>query len=167
MYLALSGLTTTAAYAGATLLPNTQLIASVMQSSSATLSEKLRLVVSLLGSITTNFSSLSATYTILVALLFGLNVGMITFFLRNRAGTPSGTGIATGTLGTVTGLLGVGCAACGSFLLTTTLAWTGAGVVVVSLPLKGAEFGIVAVGLLLISLYLAAKKITNPLVCGV
>lgn len=164
-YLILSLLAGALAYAAATLLPNIRLIVSVVESSGATLPETLRLIVTLLGSITTNFSVLSAVYTILISVLFGLNVAMFLFFLRCRLGTPSGAGVATGFLGVVAGLLGVGCAACGSFLLSTVLAWIGAGALVTFLPLRGAELGFVAVLLLSVSIYLAARKITDSRTC--
>ena len=64
-------------------------------------------------------------------------------------------------------MLGVGCAACGSILLTTVLAWVGAGALIRLLPLQGEEFGIIGVILLAISIFLTAKQIDNPVVCKI
>ncbi|MEK7094025.1 MAG: hypothetical protein AAB903_01645, partial [Patescibacteria group bacterium] len=75
------------------------------------------------------------------------------------------SGIATGFLGIASGALGMGCAACGSFLLTSGLSLVGASGILVFLPLAGAEFGILGVILISISIYLTAEQIQNPAIC--
>lgn len=164
-YLALAIATGGIVFAISTWLPNLRLIVEIMGHSQATLAQKIELPLSLLGSITTNFSTLSATYTVLIAVLFGMNVAMLVFLLKNRVAAISKNGIATGTLGIVSGLLGVGCAACGSLILTSVLSLVGAGGILYFLPLKGAEFGIIGVLLLLWSLYVIGKRIEDPLTC--
>ena len=67
----------------------------------------------------------------------------------------------------VSGVLGMGCAACGSFLLTSIFSLFGASWLLSYLPLDGGEFGILGVILLAVSLYLTAKKIQNPAVCKI
>ena len=73
-------------------------------------------------------------------------------------------GVATGLFGITSGVVGMGCAACGSFLLTSMLSFVGASGILAFLPLGGGEFGILGVILLGISLYMTAKKIQNPAV---
>jgi hypothetical protein len=154
-------------FAFAAWLPNIRLIASVVGSSDASFSQKLGIPLSLLGSITTNFTLLSASYTIAIAVLFGVSVAMMVYFLRRKISEVKQAGIATGFLGVASGVLGVGCAACGSFLLTSGLALIGAGSVLAYLPLAGGEFGILGVTLLSVSIYLTAKQIQNPAVCKI
>ena len=60
----------------------------------------------------------------------------------------------------------MGCAACGSFLLTS-LTLAGASGVLTLLPLGGSEFGIIGAVLLALAIYMTAKKIQDPLVCKV
>ncbi|HQU09423.1 MAG TPA: hypothetical protein PLV25_05630, partial [Opitutales bacterium] len=72
-----------------------------------------------------------------------------------------------GFLGIASGVLGMGCAACGSFLLTSLLSLFGASWLLSYLPLAGGEFGILGVILLAVSLYMTAKKIQNPAVCKI
>ncbi len=91
---------------------------------------------------------------------------MITYFLKRRIKEVGQGGVATGFLGIASGVLGVGCAACGSFLLTS-LTLVGAGGVLTFLPLGGSEFGIIGVLLLATSVYMTAKQIKNPLVCRI
>ena len=147
--------------------PNLPLIVRIMGHTGLSLSQKISLPISLLKSITTNFTLLSASYTITIAVLFGINVAMIVYFLRRRIAQVKQNGITAGFLGITSGVLGMGCAACGSFLLTSILSLFGASGILAALPLSGGEFGILGVILLLISIYMTAKQIQNPAVCRV
>jgi hypothetical protein len=150
----------------AVLLPNVGLLTEIFSASRASLSTKLAIAAGLVGGIRTNFSLLSASYTIASAALFGVDVAMVVYFLK-RTGRARlrGQEIAAGVGGIASGTLGIGCAACGSFLLTTLLSSLGAAGALAILPLHGGEFGILGVGLLLFSLTMIAKKIAAPAVC--
>lgn len=148
-------------------LPNIRLVAGIVSSPDIPLSSKFEVPLSLLGSITTNFTLLSATYTIAISILFGMYIAMTVYFLRWRIKDVSQSGIATGFLGIASGVLGVGCGACGAFLLTSFLSLIGAGGILAFLPLGGGEFGILGVILLSVALYMTAKKIESPMVCKI
>lgn len=151
----------------AVLLPNIRLVAGIVSSPNVSLLSKFELPISLLGSIGTNFTILSASYTIIIAILFGMYISMIIYFLRRRIKAIKQSGMATGILGITSGVLGVGCGACGAFLLTSFLSLIGAGGILAYLPLGGSEFGILGVILLSFALYKVAKQIENPLVCKI
>lgn len=151
----------------ATWLPNIRLITSVVSSPDIPFLSKLELPVSLVGSIATNFTLFSASYTIAIALLFGVYLAMSLYFLRRRIREVGQVGIAAGFLGATSGVLGIGCAACGSFLLTNVLSLVGASGALAFLPFGGSEFGIIGVLLLVFSIYLVAKQIENPAVCKI
>lgn len=146
-------------------LPNLPLIFIVIKSSS--LMEVLSLLFSLYGAISTNFTFTSALYTILIAALFGVNVSLLTYYIRKMRGAFSGlrsTGVA-GIGGLISGVFGIGCAACGTFIFTSVLTMFGIGGLLAYLPFGGEEFGFLGVGLLLFSAYSLTKKINAPLVC--
>ncbi len=147
-------------------LPNIRLVADIVTTPGIPLSSKFEFPISLLGAIATNFTPLSATYTIVIATLFGMYIAMTTYFLRRRIKEVGQGGVATGFLGITSGVLGIGCAACGSFLLTS-LSLVGASGVLTFLPLAGSEFGIIGVALLGIAVYATARQIENPLVCKI
>jgi hypothetical protein len=151
----------------AVLLPNFRLIWMVTASSDTTLSQKLRIPIGLLGSISTNFSTLSAVYTILISLLFGINVVMTVYYMKRRVRGVETGGIVAGFFGTMSGIFGLGCAACGSLILTSVISLAGASSILALLPLRGGEFGIIGIILLSVSIYIAAKKIQNPAVCKI
>jgi hypothetical protein len=89
---------------------------------------------------------------------------IIYFFKRKRIGLPKGTAAASAS-GVASGVVGIGCAACGTFILSTLLSFIGASGAIALLPLKGEEFGLLSVILLAISVFLIARKITAPLIC--
>lgn len=151
-------------FAFVVLLPNLALLNEVVFNSSAPLGVKLKLILSLLGGISTNFSTLSAVYTILIAILVGINVVMVVYLVRKRKGLGQKE-MATGVGGIVSGALGVGCATCGAFLLSTILASFRVASALALLPLKGGEFSILSVVLLGVTLGIVSNKIAEPLVC--
>jgi hypothetical protein len=167
IYVVLALVVSASAFVLAVWLPNIRLVAGIVSSPDVPFSSKLELPLSLLGSITTNFTLLSASYTIAIAILFGIYIAMTIYFLKRRIKEVGQSGIATGFLGIGSSVLGVGCAACGSFLLTSILSLVGAPGALAILPLGGSEFGIIGVILLVISIYITSKQIENPAVCKI
>lgn len=165
LYIFFALTTSVVVFAFAVWLPNIPLIVAVMGHSGVSFLQKIDLPISLLGSIATNFTLLSASYTIAIAILFGINLAMIVYFLRRRIAEVKHSGIATGFFGLTSGVVGMGCAACGSFLLTSTFSLFGASGILTFLPLGGGEFGIFGVILLAVSLHTIAKQIQNHAVC--
>ncbi len=151
----------------AVIFPNIKLAGQIIPDTTIPLLEKISLFINLLGSITTNFTVLSASYTILIAVLFGANIAIITFYLKNRIAAVKQGGMATGILGMASGVLGLGCAACGSIIISLILPLFGGGALLALLPLQGSEFGILGVILLSISYYLTIRQIHNPAVCKI
>ena len=164
-YIALASTLAIAAFLFAVWLPNFGLISEVFSTSSAPLAAKLKVAISLLGGIGTNFSFFSAGYTIAIAALFGINLAMIVYFLKRARVGLGRQNLAVGVGGIAGGALGIGCAACGSFILTATLSSFSVVGALAILPLRGGEFGILSVILLATSLVIISSKITEPLVC--
>ena len=159
-------MTSLIAFVLAVWLPNIRFVADVIFSSGS-LSERFSLPLSLLGSISTNFSILSASYVIATAILFGMNLAMVIFFFRRRSAGFNRTGATTGFIGTASGALGVGCVACssGPVLITAFLTLIGAGTLTQILPFKGQEFSVAGIIFLIASIYLTARQIEKPELC--
>lgn len=152
----------------ATWLPNLGLVWKITVSPSVPLLDKVNVLAGLVGSIRTNFTALSAVYTIAVAVLFGMNTAMVTYYIklwRRLSKQMGGAAAVAGVGGVVSGFLGIGCAACGTFVLGPILSFVGATGLIALLPFDGQEFGLLGVGMLGFSIFLAAKKINEPLVC--
>lgn len=151
----------------AILLPHVGLLKTLWQYESVSVLEIGLLAMNLYGSLGTSFSFFSATYTVLISLLFGLQVVLLTYYIisvRSKVANLTSVG-ASGVGGLVSGFFGIGCAACGTFLLSSILVLFGAGGVLAWLPFGGEEFGLLGVGLLVYANYLIVKKINAPLVC--
>ena len=162
-YVLLSGAIALVVFAFATWLPNLGLLLSVLTNPVVSLTDKVTLPLNLAGSIATNFTARAAFYVITSALLTGINVSLITFYLKRQRLSALGTTV--GGLGFVSGILGVGCAACGSLVIMSAFGTAIGASIIAFLPLKGEEFGIAGVLLLTVSAYFSAKQIAKPLVC--
>ncbi len=164
-YIALGGTLAIVAFLSAVWLPNLALIRDVFSGSSAPLTTKLGIMVSLLGGIATNFSLLTASYTIAIAVLFGITAAMIVYLLKQKRVAAAGQNIALGSGAVASGVVGIGCAACGSLILGGAIPFLGAAGALALLPLNGEEFGILSVALLFVSLLLISKTIAEPATC--
>jgi len=76
-------------------------------------------------------------------------------------------GIKTSTVGLVLGVLGIGCASCGSLVLASLFSLLGLGGVFAMLPFGGVEFAVIGLIMLVISTYYLLKKIHDPMVCKI
>lgn len=130
-----------------------------------TLWQKTNLITSLLGSLKTNFSVLSQFLTITSSVLTGIQASLLIFYIRRAAAFQQSVGMSFA--GIVASMLGVGCASCGSVLLTSLVGFGSTTVVLGFLPLKGQEFGFLGIGILLLAINYTMKKINDPLVCGI
>ena len=164
-YVALAAAVAILAFLLAVWFPNLGLIAQVFSASNAPLAATLGIALSLLGGIVTNFSLLSAGYTIAITVLFGLTTAMIAYLVKQRRIAAAGQSIAIGSGAVASGVLGVGCAACGSLIVGVVLPSFGAAGALAALPLNGEEFGILSVLLLFVSLLLVSKNIAESIAC--
>jgi hypothetical protein len=146
-------------------LPNLGLVQKAIFSSTMTIGQKTNLLVALFGSLKTNFTFLSLVITLFTAVLSGIQVSLLTHYLRESFKINQALG--TSTLGFVSSMLGIGCASCGSVAITSFLGLGASASVLIFLPLKGQEFGFIGIILLLVSILYTAKKINQPITCKV
>lgn len=166
-YLALFGAAGLVVFVGAVWLPNVRLLWSIWRDPSLALADKVTFPLRLLESIGTNFTTLSASYTIAIAVLTGINIAFVAYILKRQKQGLSAAGVTTGTFGILSGATGLGCAACGSLILSSLLATAGGASLLALLPLRGGEFGILGVALLLSATYFLARHITKPPACEI
>ena len=166
-YVLLAAIVALATFVLTTWLGNLGLVWQITTSEGLRLADKARILLALTGSIGTNFTIFSAATTIAIAILFGLNAALMIYgFRERRMVRQSGAAVSAANIGgLVSGLFGIGCAACGSFVLGPGLTYLGAATLVTLLPFGGEEFGGVGVGMLVLSIILQAKKIGQPAIC--
>ncbi|ERH06686.1 MAG: hypothetical protein J07HN4v3_02309 [Halonotius sp. J07HN4] len=86
--------------------------------------------------------------------LVGANLALVTYHFREHDLSAAGSGGSL--LGVALGVLGAGCAACGSAILLGVLSVFGASGLVLLLPLGGLELSLLAVIALVLSTYWVA-----------
>lgn len=169
-YLLLAGFVAFVVFSYAMWVPNIALIATYLSLPNVVFMEKLTLLVGLYASITTSFTLFTATYTIAMSLLFGINMALLVYYIRKvRRGQTQGvryTGLAS-LGGIIAGFFGIGCAACGTVILSAFLSLIGATTLLSYLPFGGEEFGVLGVALLIYATYMLSKKIMQGSTCPI
>ncbi len=166
-YLLLSLIVTIAVFLLSTWLVNLKLVATILLSSSADILEKLNILINLATSIGTNFTAFSRTYTITLSILFGINISLVIYYIKRQKTFLKESGMVTSAGGLFSGMLGIGCAACGTLALGPLLSIIGAGAILTAMPFGGEEFGVLGVLIISLSIYLTTKKIQAPLSCKI
>lgn len=146
-------------------LPNLHLITQSIASSTLTIWQKTNLLTGLLGSLQTNFTPLSRAVTFITAGLAGVQVSLLVYYLQQTARIQQSMGMSA--VGVTASMLGVGCASCGSVVLTSLIGFGSATTILGFLPFRGLEFGLLGITILLLAIHLTIKKINDPLVCGI
>lgn len=108
-----------------------------------------------------------ALYTMFVSLLFGINVTLLVFYYKMYRFKASGTPIATGMFGSLSVVLGFGCAACGTLFLQSFFATLGSTGALSFFGLQSNQFRIVGILLLCASIVLLVRNINKPAVCPI
>jgi len=96
-----------------------------------------------------------------LAALFGLNAALVYRYMREQVRVNHAAGASVA--GIVIGLLGVGCAACGSVLLASLL---GVGAIA-ALPFHGREFAWLGLAVTAVGTLTISEKIAAPAVCKI
>lgn len=170
-YVLLAAIIALATFVLITWLGNLGLVWQIATSQWLPIFDKVKILLALIGSIGTNFTVFSAACAVAIVVLFGMNASVLTYSYRERRWLlveQSGQTFTVASLGGLaSGLFGIGCAACGTLLLSPVLTFLGIGTLVTLLPFGGEEFGALGVGLLSLSLIISARRIGQPMLCQV
>ncbi len=112
----------------------------------------------------TSFPSAVIFVALIISLAFAVNAALGTYYLRHRM--PVGKTAATSVAGLFFGLLGMGCASCGSVLLSALVGGASLGLLSI-LPLRGLEFGIIGAAVSIGATYLTAKRVAAAEICAI
>lgn len=130
---------------------NIQLLLDLVVFGDVPIASKLGILTGLYTSVITVAEPLSSVVLVTTAVLVGVNVSTLTYYVRTqdltlRRGSGSVGGLVLGTLG-------AGCASCGSAVLAGVVSLFGGAGALSLLPLDGLEFSLLAVPLLLLSTF--------------
>ncbi len=138
---------------------NMQLVLSIISHQSANIFTKFGIIIGLIGSIQTNFSIFSVFSMATVSILLGINISAMLYLIKEAGGVLFKKSIVGTGGGVLSAMLGGGCAACGTLVITPLLSAVGLGGVVSFLPFAGQEFNILAIIVLSLSFLGILKKI--------
>lgn len=147
------------------LLSQFRFIISVLDSSFFDTPTKLKAIVSSFGAFQTNLMIEDQIFTVIIAILSGITMAMVVYYFKYRFSVHAAAG--TSFLGVVVGLLGVGCSACGSVVVSTIFGVGATGIFLGVFPFEGTEISVLSVVILLGSLYVIARKIASPKMCDI
>lgn len=152
----------------AILLPQYAIIKQIFLSDMFTFAEAWSFVLRVYLSLGASMSVLSGTLLVLMSLVFAIDVALMTYYIRRRQLVlRDRKAKLVGVGGTVSSLLGIGCAACGSVILSGVIGLFGGASFLALLPLHGAEFGVLGLVLLLGVAGYLLRRIDDPLVCPI
>lgn len=163
-YATLAGVAAAVALSMFVLSQNLQFVSAVVVFGSVDPVTRFRALLGLYPLFGSAYSVLTAAVLLLTAALVGVNIAMVGYHLREHdLGAREGAGSAVGV---VLGVLGAGCAACGSALLAGVLTLVGLGGILTVLPLHGLEFAVLALGAVILSIYWIAEGMRGGEVAG-
>ena len=163
LYLFLALLVALTVFFASMWLNNYQFLYQVLFSGSYKLVAKLKILLSSFEVLLTNYDTKGQILIISLSLMVGINITLQIYYFYQRSVLQKTVG---GSLfGLVVGFLGVGCASCGSILITSIFGLSASASFLGFLPFGGLELGGLGLAVLIFSSYLVAKKIKSPLIC--
>jgi hypothetical protein len=150
---------------GTIFLSNHQFIGYVITSDAHAFSEKLRILWLSLGFFDSNFTKTSQIFVVIISALAGWNVSLAVYYMKGAISVRREAGVSL--LGLVSGILGVGCSACGSVLFTSVFGLSASAGIIGFLPLHGAEFSLLGIILLFVSIAIVSERIVKPPTCKI
>lgn len=148
-------------------VPNRMLVWFGLSHGGGGVAADLGFLLAFYGSLLTNFTPLAAVVAVVTALLMGLNVSLLTYYVRLMRGSGRTTLVVSGLSlgGFVSAVFGIGCAVCGSIIVTSVLSLVGASGLLLLLPYGGEEFSFLAVLLLAFATVMLLRQIEAGRVC--
>lgn len=142
-------------------LANAKLLRFTFHESEFPLGLKLRTAAEVLWNGRLVFAHEGGWVALPLAALFGLNAALVFRYMRDQVRINHAAGASVA--GILIGLLGIGCAACGSVLLSSLL---GAGAIA-ALPFGGQEFAWLGLVIMAAATMNIAAKIADPVACAI
>lgn len=127
-------------------------------------SRRIHLALATLFDVTSAFTMSTLILATLGSLLAGINLALAYVYMRTRGEMLIKSGFYSG-VGLLFALFGIGCAACGTALLSLILGFFGFSTMLNVLPYQGQEIGYIGLIFLIIATYFLAKKVSAPNVC--
>lgn len=147
------------------LLPQRGLIAFIFQSENFAWSVRLKIIKNLLLNIGANMTMGNKILFVVIIFLAGISIALLVYYIKRRLSLSLESGASL--TGIILSLIGIGCAACGSVILSSVFGLSATVAFVGFLPLQGLELGLFSLVLLSWSIYSISKKIDKQIICKI
>lgn len=145
------------------LIPNYAVLSNVFISNLFTPLEKIGILLGTLGTLPVFFTPLGQVIMIATAALVGIILHLLTFSMTHRLLRVRMTG--SGGLGIISSILGIGCASCGSVILSSLIGISATTGILSVLPLGNNAFGVIGILILFLTIRHILKKMSNTPTC--
>lgn len=129
-----------------------------------TASQKITLLFTYVFDLRSSFTLGTLTLITAGSILGGINLALAYIYFKTHSKAVASSGLYSGA-GFFFALLGVGCAACGTALLSTILGFLGLSFILGFLPYQGLEIGYLGLLILGLATMSLSKKVVGPKVC--
>lgn len=146
------------------LVENGRAASEILSFDSISLGRRLSLAFATLFDIKNTFTAGALILAVLGSFLGGINLSLAYTYMRLRGEVILHSGLYSG-IGLLFAFFGVGCAACGTALLSVILGFFGFSAMLNVLPYQGQEIGYIGLIFLCIATYTLAHKVAVPNVC--
>jgi hypothetical protein len=136
----------------------------ILSFNSIGLNTRITIALKTLFDIVNTFSAGALILAVLGSFLGGINLSLAYTYMRLRGEVILHSGLYSG-IGLLFAFFGVGCAACGTALLSVILGLFGFSAMLNVLPYQGQEIGYIGLIILCIATYTLSQKVAVPNVC--
>lgn len=163
VYVLIAGVASFILVAISAFLPQRELLAFVFKYDSFKWSSRFKILKDLLFNVSITMKTPGKIIFVLLVILTGISIALLAYYLKRRLhfGLESGASIG----GIILSVMGVGCASCGSVILSSIFGFSATIAFIGFLPLGGIELGLIGLGLLVWSIYSISQKIQKQIVC--
>lgn len=141
------------------------LIRTVINGGAFGLVDSLVFLLTLLTSVFTNFIVFSLVTTLAIAVLVGILTALMAYSYRRNKRQSLAKQAAVGGLGISSGAIGLGCAACGSLILSGLGSSIGLASIALFLPFGGKELTLLSISILMFAINQQLRALTQSNVC--
>lgn len=126
---------------------------------------KLGVLFNVPNLVSMKFTATSLIISVLISIFLGINMSALLYYFKKQVMIKRTVG--SSLFGAMVGSLGIGCASCGSVVISSVFGIGASSAFIGILPLSGHEFGIIGIIILSYSIYMIAKKIDQNFACKI
>jgi hypothetical protein len=139
-------------------------IANLLNLPSLSFNQRSELIFSHLIDLDSSFTLGTLILALLSSILSGFNISLAYVYFKIHTTSILKNNAYSG-VGLLLAIFGLGCAACGTAVLSVALGFFGLSAILLSLPYQGLEVGYLGLFILSVATYKLAQKVTAPKVC--